>query len=463
MEIIRLVEEKVLLVVEEVLKILEGGIDLRTYELALKKELDSLGCDILQVVLESLDKKLREDKERKKQWELVRREDRKTITTLFGQVTYKRTYYQHKKSKEYCYLVDEKAGYSPHVRISGNLKAELVEAATVMSYEGATIELSRHNPELKISRQTVASSVKTFSPKKEEERPEKRKVKILYVEADEDHVKIKGHKKKNMTKLAYIHEGVAEKPRRHLINARYFSTLKKSSDELWYEIAEYIALNYDLESIETIYLAGDGGKWIKVGLDYLYDAIFVLDKFHLNKQIKSATAHAKDLKAPLRKAIMGLNKKEAFKNLTEALNRTAEGARKKRIIDTAKYINNNWDGIVAQVEHPEVGCSAEGHVSHILAARMSSRPMAWSVAGAENMAQMRAIRANGDSVKEHYLAGQQKSPLIAELKDVVQKELKTLKHRKAVGKEYLYNMPLLNQANSFTAIALRGLNNKYAV
>jgi len=46
---------------------------------------------------------------------------------------------------------------------------------------------------------------------------------------------------------------------------------------------------------------------------------------------------------------------------------------------------------------------------------------------------------------------------------VVQKELKTLKHRKAVGKEYLYNMPLLNQANSFTATALRGLNNKYAV
>lgn len=48
MEIIRFVEEKVLSVVESVLKILEGGIDLQTYELTLKKELDHLGCDILQ-------------------------------------------------------------------------------------------------------------------------------------------------------------------------------------------------------------------------------------------------------------------------------------------------------------------------------------------------------------------------------------------------------------------------------
>ena len=51
MEIIRLVDQKALSVVESVLKILEDGIDLRTYELNLKNELDHLRCDILQLVL----------------------------------------------------------------------------------------------------------------------------------------------------------------------------------------------------------------------------------------------------------------------------------------------------------------------------------------------------------------------------------------------------------------------------
>ena len=332
-----------------------------------------------------------------------------------------------------------------------------------MSYEGATVEISRHNPELKLSKQTVANCVKEFEPQAEREPLEKRKVAIIYIEADEDHVKLHQRKKKSITKLAYVHEGIEEEPRRHLINARYFTTVAKSSEELWYEIAEYIFSNYDLESIETIYLSGDGGKWIKVGLEYIYDALFVLDKFHLNKRISAVTEHAKDLRRPVSRGIWSLNQKAVLKHLREALDRAEGDARRKRIIDTARYIQNNWDGIVAQVQNPHVGCSAEGHVSHILAARMSSRPMAWSAIGADHMAQMRAVRANGESVKEHYLAGHKTAPVIIELKEVVQKELKRLERRKQVGREYLNNVPLLNGATTFTTMVLKGINERMAI
>jgi len=74
------------------------------------------------------------------------------------------------------------------------------------------------------------------------------------------------------------------------------------------------------------------------------------------------------------------------------------------------------------------------------------------------MAQMRATRASGESVKEHYLSGQKTAPKIIELKEVIQKQLKCLEHRKQVGREYINNMPLLNGANTFTAMALKGLN-----
>jgi len=39
-----------------------------------------------------------------------------------------------------------------------------------------------------------------------------------------------------------------------------------------------------------------------------------------------------------------------------------------------------------------LGCSAEGHVSHVLSERMSSRPLGWSRQGAEQMARLRAFK-----------------------------------------------------------------------
>ena len=103
-----------------------------------------------------------------------------------------------------------------------------------------------------------------------------------------------------------------------------------------------------------------------------------------------------------------LNKQAVLDILQEALERTEQPPRQRRIQDTMGYIKNNWDGIEASVKNPTVGCSAEGHVSHILSERLSSRPMAWSLEGAGNM-------------------------------------------------------PLLNGKNSLTRVALRGLSNQMVI
>ncbi len=49
---------------------------------------------------------------------------------------------------------------------------------------------------------------------------------------------------------------------------------------------------------------------------------------------------------------------------------------------------------------PLIGCSAEGHVSHIYADRMSSRPLGWCRIGADRMARLRIYRQNNGSMLE---------------------------------------------------------------
>ena len=462
MEIIRLVEEKILSVSEIFLESSQEGFTFEDLQANLKKEFDQLGCEILKTFLESLDQKQLASKVRKRTWTVVRKNDSKEILTPFGPLTYERSYYRNKESKEYCYLVDEKAGITPHSRVTTSLKAELSEACSGMSYEKATLQISRYNPELKVSRQTVGNCVKTFKAKPLSEPKEKRRVKELYIEADEDHVKVRG-KRGAQARLIYVHEGVATEPRRHLVNPRYFTTLHKNPEEFWTEVLDYIEAHYEFESISAIYLSGDGAPWIRAGQEYIPGSIYILDKFHLSKSILRATGHAPELRGAIHRGIRQADKQSVLQHLAEALELAESKPRQDRVCATISYIDNNWDGIEAAVENPHVGCSAEGHVSHILAARMSSRPMAWSSAGAENMALMRSIQANRELVRDHYLAMQPAVPVITELKKEIKKSLKEIRHRKAVGRENYNNAPLYRAGSNLTRRALKGLNDITAV
>ena len=73
-----------------------------------------------------------------------------------------------------------------------------------------------------------------------------------------------------------------------------------------------------------------------------------------------------------------------------------------RMEEAREYITSNWMAAKLRLRHKDgvKGCSAEGHVSHVLASRMSSRPMGWSIKGASKMAQMRAYYLNGGDMLE---------------------------------------------------------------
>jgi hypothetical protein len=64
--------------------------------------------------------------------------------------------------------------------------------------------------------------------------------------------------------------------------------------------------------------------------------------------------------------------------------------------------------------------------------------------GADNMASMRAVKANSESVYEHYLASKEPAAIITELNLEVKRELRRLKKKRLLGKENFNNVPFFN-------------------
>jgi hypothetical protein len=55
---------------------------------------------------------------------------------------------------------------------------------------------------------------------------------------------------------------------------------------------------------------------------------------------------------------------------------TEKETKKESVIKQRNYITKNWDGNrESKRARIYIGCSAEGHVSHILSSRLSARPM----------------------------------------------------------------------------------------
>lgn len=402
-EITGIIMEKFL---EELQKLLTEEVrDISEFIMATKTMLDRIGVKLVSEALETIDQAVKDSPERKQNWIVKSKGDAKTLATIFGEVSYKRTYYQNRRTGEYCYLSDELVGIASHDKIDTYLQAKLIEEAIDMSYRRSGEKASEA---VELTSQTVMNSIRRLGKVENnvvEIKEEKKILKTLYIEADEDHVALQDGKYVE-AKLVYVHEGIKNigKNRWEILNPRYFSGVYTNSDELWLEVADYIDKAYEINSIEKIYLSGDGAAWIKNGLGWIKGSIYVLDRYHLSKYVTQATAHMSDIAPIMWKHINNGDKKKVKELFSALISTTKPETKKKAVQEAKKYILKNWEGIRNQYESDYIGCSAEGHVSHILSARLSSRPLGWCKTGVDQMARLRAFQANGGVVYDLLLA-----------------------------------------------------------
>jgi hypothetical protein len=303
-------------------------------------------------------------------------------------------------------MLDELLGVKKYERIEGNLKADILEKAAEYSYQKA----AKLSTPATVTKQTVKNIIRENGEidNLEIKAKNKKEVDTIYIEADEDHVPLQNGKNKEM-KLIYVYDDKEEinKGRIELKNKRYF-TGEMDPEDLWTQVATYLDQAYDLDKVKNIYIAGDGASWIKGGTQIIKDSKYILDHYHLSKYVKILTAHLKSLEnpvyitEPLWYCFKNNNKKDAIELIDIAIKETPFKSKRKAMKKAKRYIKNNWEGINNLFKEEKYRCSAEGHISHILSARLSSRPMGWSVIGADEMARLRAYKANGGSIKKYY-------------------------------------------------------------
>jgi len=202
---------------------------------------------------------------------------------------------------------------------------------------------------------------------------------------------------------------------------------------------------------------GDGAAWIQSGKEVFPQAEFILDRFHYMKYVRMAVGGAHQQGQILKNAIRFGNLEKARGIIGELINEAVTPNRKKRILDAWKYIKNNWEAILALYrEEKTVSCSGEGHISHVLSARLSSRPMGWSKNGARHMSNVRVSRANGQSIAAEYRRQRQPQhlPVISIQHEILEKQRKKLHDTR----EVLNNIPILQGSKTYLWEALRGLS-----
>ena len=381
-----------------------------------------MALDYIAETLNSCDQIIRDCPQRYEDWVVVRT-DQKELVTSIGKLTFNKTLFKNKKTGKTRYLVDDLLGFDRHERLSEDAIAEMLKESTESSYRkgGKAASIMEE-----VSKETVKDKIHALEfPKEQKRKGKKRKVEYLYIEADEDHVSLQfqnrrgdlkvsesGRKINGMiTKLVYVHEGVekdAPKSRRHhLINPHYFSGAYegRGNAELWDEVYRYIENNYELDEIKKIYLGADGGAWIRSASKRIAGITYVLDEFHLRKYLIKMTNHMLDSADNVRKMLCDRIKngnKEEFLSLAETLYSYADNeCDQKRIMEGTDFILSNWSAAKVRLKVRKIpGCSAEGHVSHVLSKRMSTAAMGWSRKGADKMANLRAYVWNNRDMLE---------------------------------------------------------------
>lgn len=366
---------------------------------------------IIVELIEMMDYKFRYSNDRITNY-YVKQNRSRTIITMYGEITYKRTEYTDRLTgKPYIYVdsklhIGSRERYAPDVRakVYSNY-ADSKSMTEVGRNIGDIIEAKYHNGSpltFAIPRQTIqrilksTKEVRILSDVKKE-------VDCLNILFDEKWIpgqfnpNQENENKALMTKAAMIFEKQDKSniKRNKLVNCTYYSSYNRNT--FAFDLLELLDSKYDLTKIKTINIMGDGANWIKEASNvFKLPGISFntgLDKFHTGQALDRIT---KD-KEIYKKMFDYLIHKD-IKNFDLLINELciSSPSKEEKIRENAEYLKRHINEIITMNTKIKVPCAMEQVISHHLASQFTC------VAKAYSPKNINYYTANRDAYRNNY-------------------------------------------------------------
>ena len=358
-----------------------------------------LTLDIITACIEQMDEGLVKTAKAQRRQDGITVKERhveRRLTTELGELSYKRTYFRLPDGT-YSYMLDQLIGVEAYERFSKEIIAEVLQGSTVKSYQQAINATKQEMSRQTVHNRLVALEDLTMPVKKAEETPE-----TLDIFADEDHVHLTP-KGKAMVPLVTITEGIDESdPKRHkTIHPLHVGAYGISAAGFRENVIAVLTERYDMEKVERINVHADGGPWIRSLQELIPHSQFVLDGYHLEKELCSflRLEGAWTYAAVIRNAMRKKDGYKDFERYCESIysKQTTENG-KQKVKEFITFCAGHWDAIVARMCGETCGSCTEPMVSHVLSDRLSRDPIAWSKDGLNRMTMLLVYTRNGGKV-----------------------------------------------------------------
>ena len=306
--------------VEEIFKTIQdiGLEDVGKLVKALLPASTRMTLEIVQSCIEEMDQSLVYAAKAQRRKDRIRVKERaveRTVTTELGDLHYRRTYFALPDGT-YAYILDHLIGVEAYERFSKELIAEVLEAATVKSYQHAIQSTKQEMSRQTVHNRLVALDDLVTPVERVEETPE-----TLDIFADEDHVHLTP-KGKAIVPLVTITEGMdTSNPKRHkTIHPIHMAAFGMTAEAFRENVNAVLTERYDLDKVKQINVHGDGAPWIEALQQLIPHSRLVLDGYHLEKELRSflRLEGAKQYAAAIRQA-MKKDDYEAFERYCESI------------------------------------------------------------------------------------------------------------------------------------------------
>ena len=231
---------------------------------------------------------------------------------------------------------------------------------------------------------------------------------VLYIEADGTYINSRESRRAE-GKVGLVHQGPQPvgRNRMRLRSAVYVTSFQGSE-----RVGEELYLEADRQGLEQagrVVLLGDGARWIReLQQTHFFDALYVLDWFHLQRELRRALRGAAaelghDYVAAAHMTLRDLlwfgEVDLALEHLDRLRGKLAGGDARDALLVLKRYIHNNRDGIgyadlYEQGIHVGSG-PIEKAADLIINRRCELRGMNWYRDTADGVCNLRALRFNG--------------------------------------------------------------------